>query len=85
MYRCTPCADAHLITLRPSCRLFYLRMDAGLGGDGSEGGWEMEDLELPADLGLDTAATAAAAAGAPFVAPTPGEFLVGRLFERMLL
>jgi hypothetical protein len=33
----------------------------------------MEDLELPADLGLDTAATAAAAAGAPFVAPTPGE------------
>lgn len=46
----------------------------GLGGSGSEGGWEMEDLELPADLGLGAAATAAAAAGAPFVAPTPGEY-----------
>jgi hypothetical protein len=42
----------------------------------------MEDLELPADLGLDTAATAAAAAGAPFVAPTPG---TGALRQVLLL
>lgn len=54
---------------------FGVIVHAGLGGAGSgdEGGWEMEDLELPADLGLDTSAAAAATAGAgPFVAPTPG-------------
>lgn len=44
----------------------------GGDGDGEEGGWEMEDLELPADLGLEAAGAAAAAGAGPFVAPTPG-------------
>lgn len=43
----------------------------------------MEDLELPADLGLDTAATAAAAAGGPFVAPTPGECIIEGFFSEL--
>jgi hypothetical protein len=70
LHKCLCSCTLHCIFLTFPCH-------AGLGGDGSEGGWEMEDLELPADLGLDTAATAAAAAGAPFVAPTPGEFVAG--------
>ncbi|KAL4859696.1 Coatomer subunit alpha-3 [Chlorella vulgaris] len=43
------------------------------GGDG-EGGWEMEDLEIPPEVAAEVASAAAAAGGegAAFVAPSPG-------------
>ncbi|KAF6256969.1 COPI alpha subunit C-terminus-domain-containing protein [Scenedesmus sp. NREL 46B-D3] len=56
----------------------------GLGGEGEgeEGGWEMEDLELPADLGLESAGAAAAAGAGPFVAPPPGAPASQKWLER---
>ncbi|KAI7840084.1 hypothetical protein COHA_006214 [Chlorella ohadii] len=53
----------------------------GIGGEeGGEGGWEMEDLEIPADVAAEVAASAAAGPGegAQFVAPTPGVSAVNR-------
>jgi coatomer protein complex subunit alpha (xenin) len=46
--------------------------DEGLGGseDGGEGGWDMEDLELPPEVAQQV--PAAAGAEAMFIAPTPG-------------
>jgi coatomer subunit alpha len=58
------------------------------GGEGSDG-WDMEDLELPAEVagggagGAAAAAAAAAdAAGGPFVAPPPGVPAAQRWLER---
>lgn len=59
----------------------------GAGGD-EDGGWDMEDLELPADLGLSAAAAAAGSAGGapgtggPFVAPSQGVPPSQRWLER---
>jgi coatomer protein complex subunit alpha (xenin) len=44
------------------------RRTAGLGGEGDDEGWEMEDLELPADI----VAEAPSASAAAFTAPAPG-------------
>lgn len=44
----------------------------GAGGEGGSEGWEMEDLDLPADVVAEAAAAAAGGAAAPFTAPAPG-------------
>lgn len=48
-----------------------LGTEAGLGGgsEGGEGGWEMEDLEIPADVAAEAAV---AETSSMFVAPTAG-------------
>lgn len=45
--------------------------EAGAGGE-EDGGWEMEDLELPADAGAG-ASDESASSGGVFVAPAPGQ------------
>lgn len=45
--------------------------EEGAEGDDGEGGWEMEDLEIPADV-VAEAAQAATSSG-PFTAPTAGQ------------
>eukprot|EP00250_Pteridium_aquilinum_P020114 c24708_g1_i4 orf=186-3830(-) len=47
-----------------------LEEDEVRGGDDGEGGWEMEDLELPADV--STTESVASVTAAVFVAPSPG-------------
>ncbi|GLI66143.1 hypothetical protein VaNZ11_009877 [Volvox africanus] len=44
----------------------------GVGGEGGSEGWEMEDLDLPADVVAEAAAAAAGGAAVPFTAPAPG-------------
>ncbi|PNW73616.1 hypothetical protein CHLRE_13g565850v5 [Chlamydomonas reinhardtii] len=44
----------------------------GMGGEGGSEGWEMEDLDLPADVVAEAAAAAAGGAAAAFIAPAPG-------------
>ncbi|XP_078428727.1 coatomer subunit alpha-1-like [Wolffia australiana] len=46
--------------------------EAGEEGGEEEGGWDMEDLELPADVATPKGAAAVGAGGALFVAPAPG-------------
>ncbi|GBF89236.1 coatomer subunit alpha [Raphidocelis subcapitata] len=58
----------------------------GLGGSGDgDGGWDVDDLELPADLGIDAAAAAASGAAGdegPYLAPAPGVPPPQRWLER---
>jgi coatomer protein complex subunit alpha (xenin) len=55
--------------------------EGGEGGD-EDGGWEMEDLELPADAG---ASAAAADDGGVFVAPAPGAPAANKWTQRSSL
>jgi len=47
--------------------------EAAEGADGEDGGWEMEDLELPPDAPGGGAGSDAPGTGALFVAPAPGQ------------
>ncbi|KXZ51367.1 hypothetical protein GPECTOR_13g856 [Gonium pectorale] len=46
------------------------------GGEAGSEGWEMEDLDLPADVVAEAQATAAGGAAAPFTAPAPGPYFM---------
>ena len=51
------------------------------GGEGGEGGWDMEDLDIPADVAAEAAAAAAggtAEAAGEFAPPAPGVSAVAR-------
>ncbi|KAJ9518428.1 hypothetical protein QJQ45_018452 [Haematococcus lacustris] len=52
------------------------------GEAGEEGGWDMEDLELPADVVAEAAAAAASSASGPFVAPAPGPSACQKWLEK---
>ncbi|EFJ41149.1 hypothetical protein VOLCADRAFT_77684 [Volvox carteri f. nagariensis] len=54
----------------------------GIGGEGGSEGWEMEDLDLPADVVAEAAAAAAGGAAAPFSAPAPGAPASQRWLDR---
>lgn len=54
----------------------------GIGGEGGSEGWDMEDLDIPADVVAEAQAAAAATGSAPFVAPAPGVPAAQRWVER---